>query len=578
MSPEEAARAMRVPEGFRVTLFAGEPDVRQPIGFCFDDRGRLWVAEAYAYPNWAEEGHDRILIFEDTDGDGKFDRRTVFYDRLNYVTGIEFGFGGLWVASAPHLLFIPDRDGDDQPDGPPEIVLDGFGREGIHNLFNGFTWGPDGWLYGGHGASSFSRVGPPGTLDKDRIPFDGGVFRYHPVKKRFERFAEGTVNPWGIDFNENGQAFISNCVLPHLYHVIQGAHYERRRATSLSRYAYDVIDTIADHRHWVGGQWEDSRGGTPEQIAVGGGHAHAGAMIYLGGTFPEQYRGVMFMVNLHGKRINNDLLEPRGSGFVGRHGNDFLVTPEYRFMGITLRYGPDGAVYLIDWNDPDECHTRNPDRTTGRIFKIAYGERAPERVDLAALSDQELIRLQLHPNEWHVRQARRILQERTAAGRQVGSGPLLEILRDHPETARRLRALWALHVIGGVTEELLFELFRDPDEYVRAWAIQFALEENNASTDLLAELERMAAKDSSAVVRLYLAAGCQRLPGELRWGILEQLALRHEDHDDPNIPLMVWYALQPLVKAQPARALRLAEKTDFPNMGAFVARRISDAD
>ena len=127
LPPEEAARTMILPDGFQATLFAGEPDVRQPIAFCIDDRGRLWVAENYNYPNHGTKAGDRILIFEDSDGDGRFDERTVFYDKLNYVSGIEVGFGGAWVMSPPYFYFIPDKDGDDKPDSEPTVLLDGFG-------------------------------------------------------------------------------------------------------------------------------------------------------------------------------------------------------------------------------------------------------------------------------------------------------------------------------------------------------------------------------------------------------------------------------------------------------------------
>ena len=194
---EEAARTMIVPEGFRVTLFAGEPDVQQPIGFCIDDRGRLWVAEAYNYPNHGTRPGDRILIFEDTDGDGKHDKRTVFYDQLNYVTGIEVGFGGAWVMSPPNFYFIPDRDADDRPDSDPIVLLDGFGNHAnSHNLANGFAWGPDGWLYGTHGRTNWSEIGKPGSSAEERVRFDGGVYRYHPERHVWEPFADGTTNPW----------------------------------------------------------------------------------------------------------------------------------------------------------------------------------------------------------------------------------------------------------------------------------------------------------------------------------------------------------------------------------------------
>ena len=217
LPPVEAASSMIVPDGFQVTLFAGEPDVRQPIGFCIDDRGRLWVAENYNYPTHMKPGHgtksgDRILIFEDTDGDGRFDERTVFYDKLNYVTGIEVGFGGAWVMSPPYFYFIPDRNADDKPDSEPVVLLDGFGNHAnAHNLANGFAWGPDGWLYGTHGRTNWSMIGTPGTPDEKRVRFDGGVYRYHPTRHVWEPYADGTTNPWGIDWDDYGQIGRASC-------------------------------------------------------------------------------------------------------------------------------------------------------------------------------------------------------------------------------------------------------------------------------------------------------------------------------------------------------------------------------
>ncbi|MCA9169726.1 MAG: hypothetical protein KDB23_18760, partial [Planctomycetales bacterium] len=305
---EQAAQTMRVPPGFQVKVFAAEPAVRQPVGMCMDDNGRIWVAEAYNYPNHGTSPGDRIVVFQDTDGDGEYDERTVFYDQLNYVTGIEVGFGGAWVMSPPYFFFIPDRDGDLKPDGPPETLLDGFGNHAnAHNLANGFAWGLDGWLYGTHGRTNWSVIGKPGAKAEERIRFDGGVYRYHPVRHVWEPFADGTTNPWGIDWNDVGDAFVCNCVTPHLYHIIPGAHYEPWRNRESSRYAYERIATIADHLHFVG-SWDNARQGlgTPAEDEAGGGHAHCGTLIYQGGSWPEKYRNTVFLHNLHGHRINND--------------------------------------------------------------------------------------------------------------------------------------------------------------------------------------------------------------------------------------------------------------------------------
>jgi putative membrane-bound dehydrogenase-like protein len=379
LPPEQAARAMKLPPGFSATVFAAEPDVKQPIAMALDDRARVWIAEAYEYPVRAAEGkgRDRILIFEDTDGDGRFDKRKVFAEGLNLVSGLEVGFGGVWVGAAPYLLFIADRDGDDVPDGEPEILLDGWGYQDTHETLNSFLWGPDGWLYGCHGVFTHSRVGKPGTPDAERVPLNAGIWRYHPTRHKFEVFAHGTSNPWGVDFDDHGQAFCTACVIPHLFHVIQGARYRRQAGPHFNPYTYADIPTIADHRHYLG---KTPHAGNNKSNDAGGGHAHAGAMIYLGDAWPGEYRGKIFMNNIHGQRINMDVLNPSGSGFVGSHGPDFLLTQDRASQMLNFRYGPDGQVYVIDWYDMQACHNPNAavhDRSNGRIYKISYGRSVP---------------------------------------------------------------------------------------------------------------------------------------------------------------------------------------------------------
>jgi putative membrane-bound dehydrogenase-like protein len=305
LSPTAAAKAMTVPPGFKVDLIAGEPDVVQPIALAIDDRGRLWVAEAYSYPHRVapDQAKDRILIFEDKDGDGSFETRKVFYDKLNLVSGIEVGFGGVYVGAAPEFLFIPDKNGDDKPDGPPVVLLDGWGQHDTHETLNSFAWGPDGWLYGCHGVFTFSNVGKPGTPEKDRTPINAGIWRWHPTKQKFEVFAQGTSNPWGIDWDANGQAFLTSCVIPHLYHVIQGARYERQGGQHYNIYTYDDIKTVADHRHYVGA---NPHAGNGKSDSMGGGHAHCGAMFCLSDAWPKEYRGSLLMNNIHGARLNRD--------------------------------------------------------------------------------------------------------------------------------------------------------------------------------------------------------------------------------------------------------------------------------
>jgi putative membrane-bound dehydrogenase-like protein len=580
---------MTLPPGFHADLIAAEPEIVQPVTFTFDDRGRLWVAQNVSYPLRAPEGqgHDSILVFEDTQGTGHFDKRTVFANNLNLVTGLQIGFGGVWVGAAPYLLFIPIQDGDTpEPSGPPQIMLDGWGYQDTHNTLSTFFWGPDGWLYGGHGVASHSKVGAPGTPDSERISFDGSVWRYHPTRHTFEVFAEGLTNPWGIDYNDRGQIFATGCVITHLWHVIQGARLQRPFGQHAFPYTYDDVKTVADHNHWSGAishagreGYRDSKGNLRaynDDMAVGGGHAHAGGMIYLGDNWPAQYRDQIFMFNLHGHRVNEDLLERSGSGYVGHHGPDFLFANDPQSLWLNLQYGPDGSVFAIDFYEKNICHTVKPelyDRSNGRIFRISYGAPTRKRIHLQSATDEDLINYQLHANDWYVRHARRILQER-GPNPKVHRG-LRRILLENPDETRRLRALWALHATRGLTEELGAELLDDKSEYIRAWTIQLLAEDRKPPPELLTKFNAMAQHDSSPIVRLYLASVLQRLVPAERWDIYLGLLRHAEDATDHNLPLMLWFGGEPLAFSDPARALQLARGTKLPGILNFTTRRIA---
>jgi len=578
---DDAAGVMKLPPRFKVIVSAAEPDVKQPIAMALDDRGRVWVAEAYEYPTRAPEGkgRDRILIFEDADGDGHFDKRKVFAEGLNLVSGMEVGFGGVWVGAAPQFLFIPDRDGDDVPDAEPEILLDGWAYEDTHETLNTFIWGPDGWLYGCHGVFTHSRVGKPGTPAAERTPLNAAIWRYHPTRHAFEVFAEGTSNPWGVDFDDHGQTFCTACVIPHLYHVIQGGRYQRQAGSHFNPYTYGDIQTIADHFHYLGGS---SHARNDSSGAAGGGHAHSGAMIYLGGAWPDEYRGRIFMNNIHGQRLNTDILKPEGSGFVGSHGPDFLLTGDLASQILNFRYGPDGNAYFIDWYDTNACHHNNVeghDRSNGRIYKVVYGDSKGKPVDLQKLTDEELVAKLAEKNDWYVRHARRILQERAAAGKlsDAAREQLSQMAIGDPETTKRLRAMWALHVTGGLPNATASALLGDRDGYVRAWTIQLVLDREKPDLgNLHARLVGMAKSDNSQIVRLYLASALQALPPAARWDVLDGLVRHAEDADDHNLPLMYWYAAEPLAEADPERALAfgLGCGKTIPLLREFMLRRI----
>ncbi len=579
LSPEAATKAMTVPEGFRVTLFAGEPDVHQPIGFAVDDRGRLWVAEAYSYPIRVPEdqARDQILIFEDTDSDGHFDKRKVFADKLNLVSGIEVGHGGVYVGAAPQFLFIPDRNGDDTPDGPAEVLLDGWGYQDTHETLNSFTWGPDGWLYGCHGVFTHSKVGKPGAPENERTPINAGIWRYHPTWHAFEVFAQGTSNPWGLTWNEQGQAFETACVIPHLFQMIPGARYERQAGSHFNPYTYDDIKTIADHRHYIGNdQWK----AVGKSGDAGGGHAHCGALIYQGGAWPKEYGDSVLMNNIHGARLNRDTLTPKGSGFNGSHAPDFLFSNDAWSQIISLKTGPDGQVYFIDWYDRQQCHDKKVnihDRSNGRIFKLSYGRPRPVAVDLGKQTSEQLMTRIDDPNVWFAEHTIRLLAERASDPKTRLAAVAPGLCADRTPTFR-LRTLWARHAASGGTLDPETEAagFDDADPAVRGWTIRLLSQQTTplpAAT--LAKFRAWAESDPSPVVRLELASALQRLPLADRWPIVAALVAHAEDVDDPNLPLMNWYAFEPLAALDPGRALRVASASKQPKILPFAVRRVA---
>ncbi len=394
--------------------------------------------------------------------------------------------------------------------------------------------------------------------------------------------AHGTVNPWGLDFNDTGEGFFPNSVTGHLWHLIPGAHYKRIYGRQYYPHTYELLDACSDHYHFAGKDWHFSRGdeGKAAHKDAGGGNAHAGAMVYLGDNWPDRYRNSIFLCNLHGNRINHDRLERKGSGYVGRHGKDFLTAGDPWFRGIALKYGPDGGVYVNDWTDLGECHDRDGvHRRSGRIYKITFGRPKHTKTDLSRLGNEQLVQLQLHRNDWFVRQARRILQERAAAGQDMSKARrrLLGIFDDQQDVTRRLRAMWALHVIGELEETWLLRQLDNDNEHIRSWAVRLLCEDEKPPNKAVEKFAVLAASDKSPLVRLHLASVLQRMPLEQRWDIAAGLVARGEDDTDQNLPLMIWYGIEPAVAADQKMALELAAKTKISKVRRFIARRIASS-
>ncbi|MFZ9400262.1 MAG: PVC-type heme-binding CxxCH protein [Opitutales bacterium] len=576
-TPAAAMRAMSLPPGFQVSLVAAEPKVVQPIAMCFDERGRLWVVEGMAYPKKRPDGQgaDRILILEDVKKDGSYAKVTVFMEGLNLVSGIEVGHGGVWVGAAPEFLFIP-KDSDDKA-GKPVVLLDGWGFHDTHETLNSFVWGPDGWLYGNHGVFTHSVVGKPGAPDAERKKINAGVWRYHPTRHVFEVFAEGTSNPWGLDYDARGEFFNTACVIPHLYHILPGARYQRQAGQHFNPYTYDDIKTIADHAHYAGGRIHrpDALKVPETTDAVGGGHAHSGLAIYNGDNFPPAYRGMLIFGNLHGHRLVSDQVVPEGSGFAGHHGNDFLRSNDATFIPVSQRVGPDGALYVSDWSDVQVCHNNTQeiwDRTNGRLYRVSFGNPVSRAGDMTRWTSHELAGATLDDaNEYFVRQSRKVLAERgpvEGAARQL----LVAALKEAGPATRRLRALWALQSTGSLDDALLAGALKDADPSVRGWAVRLIAQQWTAGVPALGELAKT---EPSAQVRRELASALSYLPLARRAAIAEPLLARAEDASDHNIPLLLWYGIEPLVGADAALGLALAENCRHPRTVDFIYRRLA---
>jgi hypothetical protein len=298
-------------------------------------------------------------------------------------------------------------------------------------------------------------------------------------------------------------------------------------------------------------------------------------MLYYGESFPPEYRGTVFMCNTHGHRINNDALERKGSGFVAHHRPDFLLANDPWFKGVSVQYGPAGDVYFIDWSDTGECHDYDvTDRLHGRVYRVAYKGTQPARVDLAKESDERLVEMQTSPNEWYARHARTVLRDRGPLKEETAT-KLVRMFDGASDPVQRLRAMWTLHQCGGMGETRLIRALGDTDEYVRAWAIQLLAEDQRPSPGALERFAELAKSDPSPVVRLYLASAMQRTPLEQRGTVLEALLNHAEDAQDQNLPLMYWYALEPVVGADKKVGAQMLGRVKIAKVRELVARRMA---
>ena len=420
----EALAEMKLPPGFKASVFAAEPDIQNPIQLTWDTRGRLWVAENYTMDSdrFTDRFLDRIVILDNADGGARFSTRRVFSDQFKNLMGFAIGYGGVWAMTSPNILFIPDRDADGVPDGPPEVVFDGFSHTGgnMHTSANGLEFGIDGWIYGRTGHAHVQSIGPPGTPESQRTRLHGSIFRFHPRTRVFEALSSGTVNPWGQDWDKYGEHFFDSTIVGHLWYAMPGAKFVSSSAEPNLK-AYELIDHIADHRFAggstagtiitpggggrrggrgtgaAGGERGGGAGGErgapaggergaaavpeapPPQRAGGNdaggravgvrswqagpwmnGHSVVGMMIYQGDNWPASYRDRVYLLNLFGHRVNVETLERRGSGFLSKRAPepDLFDMQDPWYRAIDIAYGPDGGVFISDWTDTGDYHNR----------------------------------------------------------------------------------------------------------------------------------------------------------------------------------------------------------------------------
>lgn len=571
LSPAEAIKQMTVPKGFTVEAVAHEPDIVNPVAMAIDERGRFWITESFEYPRREPgPGKDRVKVLEDTDGDGKADKFTVFAEGLNIPSGIAVGHGGVWVANAPDILFMQDTDNDGRVD-KQEVVVTGFGRKDTHELPNSLTWGPDGWLYGLNGVFNFSHVKYPETSphfkpDHPGWPITCALFRIHPKTREFQVFCEGTSNPWGVAFDQDGSAFISACVIDHLWHLVETGYYHRQGG------AYPPftwkIGSIVKHKH---------------QKA-----AYCGIHYFDSDAYPAEYRGRLYMGNIHGGCLNVDSLKRDGSTYAGSGEPDFLTANDAWFMPVVQKTGPDGCLYVLDWYDRYHCYqdaNRDPagiDRLKGRLYRIRYQDTPrAAKLDLAAETDDQLIaRLGAH-NDFLQSTAQRILTERLHRGdKELVAGlsqKLFELVSATDKSkslAQQRRALFLLCSLDQIDSRRHWALLQHPDPIVRAWAVRATTSLKKIDETIQASAGDLA-RDPSRDVQLQVAIAARKLepanPGRILLNVLAHCG------DDQLIPQIVWQNLHPSLEGGASAFVeQIAERTpqERTNIGLILPRAV----
>ncbi len=558
-NPQGMDTKFTMPDDIEITLCVQEPVITQPVYLTFDERGRMWVVQYRQYPfpnglkvtghdmywrvtydNWpppppplGAKGQDRVTILEDTDGDGQFESAKDFLSDLNIATAALPGKGGVWVLNPPYLLFYPDANADDVPDGDPEVHLAGFGLEDMHAVANSLMWGPDGWIYACQGSTCKASITQPG-IDKPAVDFSGqAIWRYEPTKKIFEIFAEGGYNNFGIAMDPAGRMFTgTNGGLIGVYYM-QGGYYWKnwgKHGPHTNPYTFGYLPSMPD---------ESSRAKLSQGMAW---HERGG--------LPERYNNQLIVARVMQYRVDACQVTPDGSNFSAKELGPILSTEDTRFRPVDVKVGPDGALYIADWFDGNvtwqvSAEKYTTDRDTGRIYRLASkGTPHYKPFDMTKESRDNLLGLLLDGNSWQNQMALRVLRERE----DLVAADMCMTAMMQTEDTRALRGMWGLYAGARASEPT--PKTSSPD--LQRWAVRLAGDDGDVKEKTRAYLLELADHpDTAPEVIAQIAATARRLPAGTALPLLQRLILRADSAEDPFTPQMVWWAVEENLAREP---------------------------